>query len=504
MQPTTNTTNNKPTEPLNKELVIKLILCAGLSLFWIIFVWNFWDKGIFALGINAFVFISLFFALFIWTLYKKERLIKQDLIWVIPLALIAISFAIYDNPFLKVINLLVLPVSLAVFYNYAFLDDKQNRYWDIYFFSKIIRRIFSFLTHIGQTITSYIELIIPAGKTKKKVIAKTISGIILFLIIALTVFIPLLSSADSVFGEKMQIIYDWIKQVFSVPVVYKIINLIIFSILIASILFAWGKRLDYSEKQEDNKHIDPIVSGIVLGGILVLYLLFLWIQIGHLWVGSLPFDFKATESLVKSGFWQLFVLSIINILIYFFTYRKTNSLVRWILTGFTIASLLLLLSAGYRMILYVTYYGFSYEKFFASYTVIYCAILFVWLISRLFIKTRSNIVKFLLVLFLWMYALVTVFPVEQFILRANVALSQLKESRIRLYELTMLSPDVLGLVKKYQAQGLLKETNNYLAREDAAKSEEEFDWTPWIERQEKIVKDKKWYEKNIINFIYGP
>jgi len=161
----------------------------------------------------------------------------------------------------------------------------------------------------------------------------------------------------------------------------------------------------------------------------------------------------------------------------------------------------LLASAGYRMGLYVTYYGFSYEKFFASYTVIYCAILFIWLIIKLFAKQRANILKFLIVLFLWMYSIVAIFPVEQFILRANIALSNIKESRIRLFEMTMLSPDVLSTVKKYQQQGLLKEKTGYLSREKENKQDEDFDWQPWIERQEKIISDKIWYEKNLINIV---
>jgi hypothetical protein len=268
-------------------------------------------------------------------------------------------------------------------------------------------------------------------------------------------------------------------------------------------LTAWSKKFDYKEKESADKNIDPIISGIVIGGILCLYLLFLWIQVSRLWVGVLPFEFKETESLVKSGFWQLLFLSIINILIYFFTYRKTKLLVQKILTAFTITSLLLLVSAGYRMGLYVVYYGFSYEKFFASYTVIFCTILFVWLIIKMFGKQRANILKFLIILFLWMYAIVTIFPVEQFILRTNIAMSNIKESRIRLFEMTMLSPDALSLVKEYQQQGLLKENTGYLSREKENKDIEDFDWNPWIERQEKIISDKIWYEKNLMNVIHS-
>lgn len=485
-----------------RELFLKLSLSAALAIFWVIFLWNFWNDGVYALGLNAAIFWLLLFGLFIFVLHKSGRYSRYDLYWIVPISLIMISYALYDNPFLKLISLLVLPLALGIFYNQAFLPDKKDRLWNFTFVLRIIARFFSFLGEIGQTAKLYFSLVIPADKTKERVVLRTILGLILFLIIAFTIFIPLLSSADLVFASKVQGIYDWFLKIISLSFIYKLFVFIFLSLLFFSVLTAWSKIFDYKGKEGDGQNIDPIVSGIVLGGILGLYLLFLWVQINYLWVGALPFDFKETENLVKSGFWQLFFLTILNILIYFFTYKKTGPLVQRILTAFTAASLLLLVSAGYRMGLYVTYYGFSYEKFFASYTVIYCTILFVWLISRLFIAQRSNIVKFLLVLFLWMYALISVFPVEQFILRTNVALSSLKESRIRLFELTMLSPDVLALVKEYQDNGLLEERTVYLSRESGEPADKEPDWNPWIKRQEEKVLNKLWYEKTLSNVIY--
>ncbi|MFA4872643.1 MAG: DUF4153 domain-containing protein [Patescibacteria group bacterium] len=496
--------NNAPTEhpeSLNRDLALRLILCAGLAIFWVVFLWNFWSKGVYALGFNAFIFLVLFLGLFVWVLRKEGHFGKNDLAWLIPFTLIVLSFALYDNPFLKIFSLMVLPAGFAIFYNQAFLPDKESKYWDIEYVLRIISRFFSFLLQIGKSATLYLNLIVPTGSAKKRIAVRVTAGLVLFLVIALTVFIPLLSSADAVFAERMKGIYDWFKEIISVPFMYKLLVGIALSILFSSVLAAWSGPFDYGKKEKQDKPIDSIVAGIVLGGILCLYALFLWVQVKRLWVGDLPFDFKETEHLVKSGFWQLLFLSVINILIYFFAYRKTSPIVQKILAAFTAASLLLLVSAGYRMGLYVTYYGFSYEKFFAAYTVLYCAIVFVWLITRLFIAQRSNILKFLVVLFIWMYAAVTVLPVEQFILRANVALSGIENSRIRLYELTMLSPDVLSLVKRYEQQGALKEKADYLEREGKNKSEEAFDWTPWIERQEKRVAEKVWYEMNIMNLM---
>lgn len=475
-------------ETIDRKLVFQLLYCAGLALFWVVFLWNFWNRGPYALGLNAFIFLSLFFGLLIWTLCKNGKYTASDLTWIIPISLIIVSFALYDNPFLKMISLLVLPAVFTLFYSQALLDNKRSAYWGYEFVMNVASRLFSVLGQISESAKIYLNFIIPVDKTYKRLIVRVVAGIVILLATALTVFVPLLSSADAVFSQKIQVITDWIQNIFSTPIAYKIIVFTALSILLFSLLTALTKQFDYTEKREDAKQIDSIIVGIVLGGIFCIYMLFLWVQINRLWIGALPFDFKETEQLVKSGFWQLLALSIINILIYFFAYRKTIPAVQNILAAFTAASLLLLASAGHRMGLYVTYYGFSYEKFFASYTVIYCAILFLWLISQLFRGQRANIVKFVALLFLWMFAFVSIFPVEQFIFRINMALYYLKDSRIILSEMKMLSPDVLTLVKKNQGKGFLEQDG--------------YDWNNWITKQEKIIAEKAWYERNLMNIVY--
>jgi len=489
-------------DPHSRMLSYKMAVCLGLAFFWIIFLWGFWSKGVYALGLNVFVFLSLVTLFFLYLLSKNGKYEKSDWGWIIPIFLLIISFFLYENPFFKLTALFIFPWLLAIFYNYAGLNKKTGRYWNFTLLKKVLRRIFSFLPALVKSFEAYLNLIIPKSNTKKNVLIKSIIGLILLVIISFTIIIPLLSAADAIFAEKMQTILDWFNSLISTTVMTKTIFFIFLSVFLLSLVFAWEKDFDYAEQDRQSKNVDSIISGIVLGGILLIYLLFLWIQFQRLWVGSLPFEFKETESLVKSGFWQLLTLSIINITIYFFTYKKIEPLIHKILTVFTVASLLLLVSAGYRMALYVIYYGFSYEKFYASYTVLFCAILFIWLISRLFISKKSNIVKFLLFLFLWMYSLVAIFPVEQFIIRENTALVKLKNSQIRLYEMTMLSPDALSLVKKYQASGLLEERAGVIYRENTDNQSKKFDWTPWIKEQEDIVSSKPWYELNLSNIFY--
>jgi hypothetical protein len=469
-------------QPITKErpatsraLILNMAWCSGLSLFWVVFIWGFWDKGPLALGINASVFFIALLAMFIRPLCRNQQ-DKKDFYWLIPLGLIALSFLLYENPFIKIVNVLVYPILIFLFVNYGNLRDKEKRYWGINFIANFFSRFFSLFGQLGASLKHYIEMLGP--RRGKGTARQIVLGLILLLAVAFVVVIPLLSSADPVFGDKLAFIYDLVRRYISENVAAKIVFFLVFSVFLFSSNLAWTREFDYEEK-EAGKRVDSIVAGIVLGGILFLYLLFLWIQIKRLWVGSLPFEFHETESLVKSGFWQLFFLTGLNTLLYFFTYRKTSAPVQKILAVFTIASLMLLVSAGERVALYVVDYGFSYEKFFASYTVIYSAILFVWLLYCLFRKDRANVFKFLVFLFLWMYAVVTVLPVEQFILRSNIALAKRPESRIHLHELTMLSSDVLDLVKRYRGEGKLAE-----------------DWQSWIDQQEKRLAEKRWYEFN--------
>jgi hypothetical protein len=477
-----------------------LATVSGLALFFVIFIWNFFERGIYALGINATVFLLLALMLFLQPLRAARKLTARDLVWIIPFVLIAISYSLYDNPFWKITSILIVPASFAVFYLQSFTSSFTR--WTLSFFLNIAFRFLSIFKNFGVVSGGYMNLVAPKKASGMRVFVRILIGIFFLIIISAVVVIPLLASSDAVFGTAVNAVYEWLKDFIFLSFWYRVLAFIGLSLLFASALFSWGRPFNVPEKQNTSNRLDPIITSIVLGGILILYLIFLGIQFNHLWVGELPFDFAKTEQLVKSGFWELLFLSVLNIVAYFFVYKKTIQQVQYILTAFTGASLLLLVSAGYRMGLYVTYYGFSYEKFFAFYAVLYCAILFVWLITKLFARSPADIIKFVAVLFLWMYAVVAVFPVEQFILRTNIALAERNDSRIRLFEMKMLSSDVLGTIKKYNQNGRLQENVAYLSNVgDQASVAELLDWNPWIEKQEKLIADKKWYEYNLMNVL---
>ena len=463
----------------NKSLATKIEVITSfvLSLFFIIFLWGVWSREVFALGINLTLYLAGVTLFFVYRLKKDKKYVASDLTWIIPLLLLSISFALYENPFFKPFTMLAFPVLLALFYSYAWIERKNEIDWDAFFIIKIVKHVLSFLTFLLTSVKLLFYTVYNKEKTKNGMLKRVLIGITL-LLVALFIIVPLLSSADPVFALKLKPFYDAVTKILSASIVAKIIVFAVLSIVSLTGLMAWGRPREITNNSKDIK-LDIVMTSIVLGGIFAVYLLFLFIQLDRLWVGALPFDFKETENLVKSGFWQLLFLSLLNLAIFFFLYRKTVSVGQKLLGIFSFASVLLLVSSAHRMALYVTHYGFSYEKFYASYTVLFCIILFLWLISQLFQSKKSNVIIFLVFQFLLMFALVSIFPVELFILKSNMALVTKPDTKIKLFEMAMLSPDILTQIKKYKEEGKLIE---------------EFDWNPWIEKQEKRIQDKKWYE----------
>ncbi|MBD3238650.1 MAG: DUF4173 domain-containing protein [Candidatus Moranbacteria bacterium] len=518
MNKETKTINQK--NPQDKQLELyglnnKLLFWAlGSCLFWVVFLWGFWNKGLTAFGMNATVYLLIYLGLFVYAA-RKYRGVNWEkyLNWLAPVFLIALSFSIFENPFLKATSFNFIPLIFWIFFSYTLLkeDLKSRWYWSFNFVMKLLAMNLVFFAHIGQALKVYFSLPkLFSGNKEKSKINDIILGLVIFLALAIIIVIPILASADQMFAEKIKAVSELIENVISWRLVGKFLFFSLFSIVTLSFVlswidkrrfqyFSWRKVLELDLKNNDqNKEQrqsgeqktkfdqDSIIAGIVLGGVLLIYLLFLYTQLERFWMNDLPIDFKETEKIVKIGFWQLFFLSFINIIFYFLYYKKTKPWAQKILIAFTITSFLLLISAGQRMYLYVYYYGLSYEKFFASYTVLYILVFMIALTGFLFKEKRADIFKFLIFSCLWMYAVITIFPVELTIMRVNIALAQRSDSRIDLHWMKMLSSDVMPIVKQYR-------------KDDEWRGE----WAMWIKDQEAKIKDKKWYEKNFMNIFYN-
>jgi hypothetical protein len=478
-------------------------LIAGV--FWVLTHWGFWTRGIYALGINTSVFcLGLLFLV-----CRESDTSKVDwrssIEWLFPLLLLAISFSLYENPFFKLIAIFVFPTILLFYKTLWMTDDHPRSSWSFQYVLRIwLLGSSGAFQWFGVSTYQLRQFCVEKMRIEVRLAGRILLGVTCFALLA-AIVIPLLMAADGVFGERIQLVLNHIETFISISFVLKIIVALLIATLVLSFAILWAGKLSVPGKSEVSS-LDSLVAGIVVGGLLAVYLLFLSVQLERLFVSDLPLEFLETESLVKSGFWQLFFVSAINVGLFVFMYRKTNQTVDYLLRTFASASLLILASAAQRMLMYVYYYGFSYEKFYALYTVLYCAILLWVLVVVAFSTKRHEPIRIGFGLLIWMFGLVSVFPTERFILEANLLLAEQPGTRVRLSEMQMLSTDVMSVVADYRKDGVIpesREVESFVTMRNGRRLPTYRNgWEYWTHKRKKDLQKKSFYEYTIMNILH--
>jgi hypothetical protein len=493
------------------------IKCLLLSAFAVFTLWGFWGAGVSALGFNFSIFLGAYLLMVVIFLKTQNLWSSRSILWAVPIGMVALSYSLYEEPFVQVVSIFVLPIAFAT----LCLSGQKNFTIGFHSLPEIVVK--GWFGNIMELVKARLEFVPLFKFTKEKsegkrdIIYRIIVGFGIAFGLLLLFIVPLLSSADQEFASRFELIIESIVnplwELFSEQFVIQLICLPIIALMILSQLFTWiGKeeRIRHEVKQSDS-----LVVGIVLCSVLAVYLVFISIQFERIWVDNLPIDFKSTERLVKSGFWQLLTLTCLNIVIFIQTYQRTNGVVQGVLSLFSLTSIMLLFSAAHRMGLYVVFYGFSVEKFFACYTVVYCGLMFALFMFLLITKSKVNIVHFGAGLCLWMYALASLMPVEQFIVIANVKLAQMHGTRLNLNDLSMLSQGIAPIVEVYgEKRDQFGESLKCSGRELSVESSlitrlplnrrlklGDSRWTAWIDRELARNTNKRWYEHSVSSIL---
>lgn len=198
-----------------------VFLAAWVALFWVIFCWGFWDKGLYALGINQTLFGGLLLAFLIACLPRRFSF-DQDIYWFAPLCLIFLGFSFFENPYLKLINIFVLPFLIAGAFCFAALEKRQEKKWDFEFVSHIAGRMFAPFTCLPRAHKD-IEAQCTFEQGTTKTALRILIGCAVFLGVAFAIIVPLLSSADPVFAEYISVFWDWFLDVFSSRLAWQVL-----------------------------------------------------------------------------------------------------------------------------------------------------------------------------------------------------------------------------------------------------------------------------------------
>ena len=400
---------------------IEALLSAILGVYAVLFFWDAWVVGAEAFKIDATIFLYGVAALFAVSRAKEQGLKLVDLSWVGLTLAIGMSYCLYDEPFFKNTTFYVFPV-LFLWHLHASgkAFNKRSLSSRSIFLDLINRSFISIFSFLIPAWRAYTQLIVIPVDTPFILIKRIATGVVTLVAVAACVT-PLLYGVDEKFSLRLDLFLSLLANSISWMLILKIICAVAVAVFFLAACYA--HRSKWTPPLESvPAHIDSVISGIVLSGVLAIYLFLIGVQAEKLWSDGLLFDGAELIVLENTGFWQLIALSIFNVTVFGILYRKTNLYSQIVLSSFVAASIAILGLIALKMYLHVVTYGLYYRAFYASYAVLYCALLSIILFMSSIKKTVADVIRGAILLFTIMYSLLALMPVAEIMSNVNVFL----------------------------------------------------------------------------------
>lgn len=288
---------------------------------------------------------------------------KYDIVTVLLLiaaVLLAATCSVYSNPFLGVINCFACAGSGCIaLTRMAGIERYTMNQWGVIpnTIGLVCKSLFVNFAKPFRAIGSL------QGEGKKRLL-----GILIGVSVAvpvLAVVIILLCSADEIFGGVFRGIGEWLDDLNAPRVIWYIVRCVCFTLMIFSAMYflAWSKGGQVTEKEKRKAWSLPFLIVIIL--LDIIYAGFAAVQFVFLFAGRESAVMQGGfAEYARNGFFQLVAVAIINmsaVLISASCMRHdtccaASKIAASVLTALTAV---ILVSAVYRMALYISEYGLS-------------------------------------------------------------------------------------------------------------------------------------------------
>ncbi|HML67186.1 MAG TPA: DUF4173 domain-containing protein [Clostridia bacterium] len=174
------------------------------------------------------------------------------------------------------------------------------------------------------------------------------------------VVLALLSGADA---GMQKLLGSWIENINLWNWFWRVVVVFLSSMLFYSLFYnlTWGKKdADLAPVRQDWKFAGP---GVVILLLLAAYALFTYVQFTYLFGGTLPVDLTYSRY-ARDGFGQFAAVTLINFTLLGISLTKSESgrAIKGLQSLLIAASLIVLASAAWRMLLYVGAYGLTIRR----------------------------------------------------------------------------------------------------------------------------------------------
>jgi hypothetical protein len=463
-------------------------------------------------GISYPLFVILLY-LYLFHDWKDRLREVEGFSWFLFVVILLLSstFALFDNPILRSLNLLVVPP--LIFIHLAYIRSaKLIAWWDIRIVGDALDHLVpQSLRHVPTVFRIVkVSTVRRMGSKQKSALGKVLIGLAIALPV-LIVVIPLLASADGVFNRVLTELPEWGRSLSLGESIARGIWIGIFGVLF--FCYFWGfvrpKRVprhkrkvsleEEAASQAGRFRIDPVILSTLLISVNAVYVLFVAVQFSYLfgaWDGVVP-DGRTYAEYARSGFLELVAVSVINFAVLMVTLvyeggevkqaaKKMNAILLYVLVA---CSGVMLYSAYMRLILYEEAYGYTYIRFLVHVFMIFLAILLI--IAALRIRTPMiPLTKIYIVIGLAAYVFVNYVGMDRIIAEKNIERFK-ANGDIDLIYLSGLSADAIPALAKFAEQEY-PDMKRYLANTRATIADADRAWPSFnvsVYRAEKALNE---------------
>lgn len=405
----------------------------------------FFDK---AFGISYFIFIGLCVGFFLWFMSDRIRF-KKSFGWflLIPMALLALSFAVHTENIFYLLNFLLVPIFMIA--SSILIVNSGLKWYKTRFIVEILRKgISNVLNNVTRPLTILktsikIGRTIEMGERKKQILIGMLISLPL-----LVILIILLSSADMIFGYY----FANLTNIFNNINIEKFVPHIIIILGIAFYLFSYVWSFKNEQEAIEKVLNAPAVSWgaittiTVLVALNILYLIFTIIQFSYLYGGNnttLPSAFTYAEY-ARKGFFELAAVTFINFIIVLSCLKyikKDNKILlkvsNLLLTVLIVFTLNMLFSANFKLTLYEATFGYTFLRVSVHLFMLLLFILCLVMAAGIWHR-KIPIVKSIIVITIIMYTIINYLNIDGFIARKNIERYN-ETGKLDVYYLTSLS-----------------------------------------------------------------
>ncbi len=470
----------------------------------------FWNKEP---GISVFIFVLACILYLIYVLSKNKKIVnKKAIIFVIPIILLSSTYFIFNNELFKVLNIFVI-VALGIIMCVYLCKPKTK--W-----SEFLKKIGYVFGGMFESVSDVIDTFkIPEDKKDNESLEKVkkIGKSLLITIPIILVVLILLMSADQVFEGIFDKVFLDLSEVLSLDGIIKLLSRL--SVILITFLLCGGFIVNlvkdntmFTKEDEDTKisvKFENLTINMILTILNIIYLIFSFIQITNLFMNTSNdpnFDYS---SYARQGFFQLMFVSFINFVILTVAninkIEKTknqkiyNKIMSLLIILFT---LIIIVSAFYRMNLYQETYGYTYLRIFVDFVLITEGLISIPIIIRLLGK-KIDVLKVSIVITSFMFVILNFMNIDNFIAEKNIDryFDDPKNSNFDMSYLCNLGTDATAQVTrllKADDEYIVKRTENYLYEQKQSLNLDKMDWQEYnISKNEaKEILDKQNIEIN--------